>query len=155
MIGETPMAKAPKNDPPDGDPPTKRRGGPPKGSQNALRHGLYAGKLSKGLGYVEKRINAFRRIIEQQVVASKGSISMTDAACINSACKWERHGCLAQDWLRKEAAQLSPSDRLKFSEAIAKASDNRDRNLRQLGLDVKQNVWESLSKPPRITDVEE
>ncbi len=52
-----------------------------------------------------------------------------DAAAINSILKWERHGLLAAHWLRHEADKLSPSDRLRFSEAIAKASDNRDRNI--------------------------
>ena len=37
--------------------------------------------------------------------------------------------------LRKEIDKLSPSDRLRFSEAIAKASDNRDKNIKALGLD--------------------
>jgi hypothetical protein len=42
---------------------------------------------------------------------------------------------LAAHWLRKEADKLSAGDRLRFSEAIAKASDNRDRNIRLLDLD--------------------
>jgi hypothetical protein len=55
--------------------------------------------------------------------------------------KWERHGLLAAHWLRREAATLSASDRLKFSEAIAKASDARDKAIRSLGLDVKRSPW--------------
>src|SRR5262245_43036196 len=112
--------------------------GAPKGNSNGagnLRHGLRAGKLPRKLQYVEHRINAFRRHLEDEVTKSKGNVSITDAAAVNSACKWERHGLLAQHWLRHEAEKLSAGERLKFSEAIAKASDQRDRNIRLLGLD--------------------
>ena len=68
-------------------------------------------------------------------MAAKGEVNIVDAAAVNSILKWERHGLLAQHWLRKEADKLSAGDRLRFSEAIAKASDNRDKNIRTLGLD--------------------
>src|SRR5262245_45049603 len=106
-----------------------------RGNSNAAKHYMCAGKLPKKLMYVEHRINGFRRHLEESVTAIKGEVSIVDAAAINSACKWERHGVLAQHWLRHEAHELSASDRLKFSEAIAKASDQRDKNLRLLGLD--------------------
>lgn len=118
--------------------------GAPSGDANGrgnLRHGLQAGKLPKRLQYIEKKINAFRRKLEDAVEQAKGEVSIVDAAAINSAAKWERHGMLALNWLRKEAETLSVGDRLKFSEAIAKASDNRDKNLRLLGLDVQQAPW--------------
>src|SRR5207248_10751590 len=96
-------------------------------------------------------IHSFRRNLEDAVMKAKGEVSIIDAAAINSACKWERHGLLAQHWLRhaeddadgeeNKSTRLSASDRLKFSEAIAKASDNRDKNLRTLGLDVERNPW--------------
>jgi len=140
------MAETPKNAPDSDEPPKKRGPGPPVGSQNALRHGLRAGKLPRELAYIEKRTNIFRRDLEALVVKLKGDISVNDAAAINSATKWERHACLAADWLRKEASKLSASDRLKFSEAIAKASDNRDRNIRLLQLDAKP-------EPKRLADV--
>ncbi len=134
--------------------PPKNKGGPPKGSANAARHYLKGGKLPKHLAYVENRINAFRRHLEAAVIDLKGEVSLLDAAGISSACKWERHGVLAQHWLRKEAATLSASDRLRFSEAIAKASDQRDRNLRLLGLDAKPAApW--LLPAPKINDIED
>jgi len=112
----------------------KGRSGPPKGNDNAARHYLRAGKLPAKLQYIEHRINSFRRHLEDEVAAKKGAVNLVDAAAINSACKWERHGVLAQHWLRHEADKLSAGDRLRFSEAIAKASDQRDKNLRLLGL---------------------
>lgn len=121
------------------------RSGAPTGNTNAARHYLRAGKLPKKLMYVEHRINGFRRHLEEQVAKSKnGEVSLVDAAAINSACKWERHGLLAQHWLRHEAENLSPSERLKFSAEIAKASDNRDKNLRLLGLDAEPEPWQMV-----------
>lgn len=124
------------------------RSGPPRGNLNAARHYLKAGKLPAKLQYVEHRINGFRRHLEEAVAKAKGEVSLVDAAAINSACKWERHGILAQHWLRHaedeaadeskpNATRLSMADRLKYSEAIAKASDSRDKCLRLLGLDIK------------------
>lgn len=144
------MATTPKEETP------KKRGpgapGVPKSqahraaiSAAKVKHGLRAelrvGKLPRKLQYVEHRINAFRRKLEEAVVQSKGEVSIPDAAAINTACKWERHGLLAQHWLRHEAEKLSAGDRLKFSEAIAGSSDKRDKNIRLLGLDIQQNPW--------------
>lgn len=115
----------------------KGRSGPPKGNSNNLRHGMRGGKLPKGCQYIEHRVNNLRRQVEAVLLSSKGKISIVDAAAVNSILKWERHGLLAAHWLRHEAEKLSATERLKFSEAIAKASDSRDRNIRTLGLDVK------------------
>ena len=75
--------------------------------------------------------------MEDAVVELKGGIGILDAANVNSVLKWERHGMLAAHWLRNEAEKLTPTERLKFSEAIAKASDARDKAIRALGLDEK------------------
>lgn len=111
------------------------RSGPAKGNANALRHGLRGGKLPKGCQYIENRVNALRRQVEAALIDLKGEISIVDAAAVNSILKWERHGLLAAHWLRHEAEKLSAADRLRFSEAIAKASDARDKNIKALGLD--------------------
>ena len=123
------------------------RSGPP-GNANAARHFMVSGKLPAKLRYIEYRINHFRRNLETAVTEAKGEVSIVDAAAINSAAKWERHGLLAQHWLRNEAENLSASDRLRFSEAIAKASDKRDANLRALGLDAE-------APPPWTIDMEQ
>ena len=131
------------NEPTKDDPPRdkKKAGGQP-GNNNSVRHGLLSGKLPPKLAYVEKRTNALRRQLEALVEAKRGDISIVDAAAINSICKWERHACLALHWLRTEEETLSASDRLKFSEAIAKASDARDRSIAKLKLDDEpQSPW--------------
>jgi hypothetical protein len=111
-----------------------------KGNTNAIRHGMRGGKLPPGCGYIEIRVNNLRREVEAAVVAQKGQIDIVDAAAVNSILKWERHGLLAAHWLRREADKLSAADRLRFSEAIAKASDQRDRNIRALGLGLEQPI---------------
>jgi hypothetical protein len=137
-----------------GNPPAKpHRCGPPKGSANAQRHGMKGGKLPRGCQYIENRVNALRRQVEDALLALKGEISIVDAAAVNSILKWERHGLLAAHWLRKEADKLTAGDRLRFSEAVAKASDNRDRNIRALGLDAPPEApW---VKAPAVKDAEE
>ena len=113
------------------------RSGPKPGNTNAQRHGMSGGKLPQGCQYIEHRVNKLRRQMEAATVDLKGEINILDAASINSILKWERHGLLAAHWLRHEIDSLKAADRLKFSEAIAKASDNRDRNIKALGLDIK------------------
>lgn len=127
------------------------RSGAPRGNGNALRHGMQGGKLPPGCQYIENRVNALRRQVEAALIAAKREIGIVDAAAVNSILKWERHGLLAAHWLRKEAAKLSPSDRLKFSEAIAKASDARDKAIRSLQLDVKPQPWIDVPSSPEGT----
>lgn len=114
--------------------------GAPEGNSNSVRHGLRAGNLPKGLRWVEHRVNGFRRIVEEAVIELKGRISLTDAAAINTAIRWERHAILAGAWLRKACDTMNHDQRLKYSEAVAKASDARDRHIRSLGLDVESEV---------------
>ncbi len=120
----------------------KGRSGPPKGNRNGMRHGLKAGKLPLGAEYIENQMNAFRREIEDAVIAAKGEINLTDAASIQTAMKWERHGALALRWLRKEGEELKPVERLQFSREIARASTERDKAIAVLGLDAaKPAPW--------------
>ena len=122
-----------------------------KTTSNKVRHGLSGSALPKGCTYIYYRCNSLRRLLEEQLLQLKGEVNMIDASAINSIIKWERHGLLAAHWLRHEMNKLSPPDRLKFSEAIAKASDNRDRCIRKLGLDVKPEPW-NLSLPAPSTE---
>jgi hypothetical protein len=131
------------------------RSGTPKGNQNNLRHGLRAGQLPKDAKYIEYRLNAFRRTLEQAVLVIKGEVSIPDAATIQTALRWERHGCLAQRWLNKKYAELKPTDLLQFSREIARASTERDKALAMLKLDrdAKDSVIDALySRPAIIND---
>ncbi len=113
----------------------RTRGGQPK-NRNSMRHGLRAGKLPAKCQYIEIQMNGLRRQLEDAVVDAKGEVSLLDAASIQTAIKWERHGALALRWLRIEGDSLKLTDRLAFSREIARASTERDKALRLLDLDV-------------------
>jgi len=124
--------------------------GAPAGNQNGrgnIRHGLRAGSLPRDAKHVEHQTNALRRELEAAVMAAKGEVTLLDAATIQTAVKWERHGALALRWLRIEGEKLKPIDRLTFSREIARASAERDKALAALGLDAPP-------KPPWAIDVE-
>ena len=123
----------PSDDEPDTNEPAKV--GAQKGNRNGLRHGLTAGKLPKGCQYLENQLNGFRRTLEDIVLSVKGEISLPDAASIQTALKWERHGALALRWLTKQGDSLKPMESLAFSREIAKASTERDKALCSIGLD--------------------
>lgn len=127
------QTKPAKNDAPKVE-TAKKRGGQP-GNRNGLRHGLRGtGKLPAELAYLENKLNAFRRQLEDTVLAAKGRIDLADAASINTALKWEKHGALAQRWLTTQYNELKPADRLTFSREVARASTERDKALQALGL---------------------
>jgi hypothetical protein len=115
----------------------KCKSGPAVGNANAMRHGLKAGQLPKDAKYIEYRLNAFRRTLEQAVLSARGEVNIPDAAYIQTCLRWERHACLAQRWLVKAGDTLKPEQRLTFSREIARASAERDKAIAALQLDVK------------------
>lgn len=117
-------------------------------NQNALSHGIHAGVLPPGCGPIAKRLAKFRSVLEAAVVEAKGEIGLYDAAAINSAERWERHAQLAARWLKVEAKSLTPDQRLAFSRDVARASSERDKCLRALGLDAKPDPWSVLDSLP-------
>ena len=115
----------------------KGRSGPPKGSRNALRHGLKCGKCPADAQYIEHQVNALRRQLEDNVLAQHGEVTLSHASIIQTCCKWERHGALALRWLRLKVDELRPSELLQFSREIARASTERDRAIVALDLDAQ------------------
>ena len=129
----------------------KKPHGAPLGNENGhgnVRHGLKAGKLPPKCQYIEHQMNGLRRQLEKAVLEAKGAITLLDAAAIQTAMKWERHGALALRWLRLEGDALKPSDRLAFSREIARASSERDKALKDLHLDrdSKDSIIDALYK---------
>lgn len=128
-----------------GDGQIRKRGGQAKNT-NAVRHGLKSSKLPARLQWAERRTNAFRKIVEEAVLTTYGEITLTQAATINTMIRWERLAILAGYWLSKELDNLNPDQRLKHAEYIAKASDNRDKCIKALGLDVREiQPWEAFN----------
>lgn len=111
--------------------PNKRR---PR-SGNHLRHGLHAGQLPRDAKHIEIRMNILRRNLEAAVLEARGEVTLTDAAAVQTATRWERHALLAQRWLTKQYDKLTPEQRLTFSREVAKASAERDKALACLRLD--------------------
>lgn len=119
----------------------EQRGGAPKGNSNGsgnVRHGLKAGKLPKDAKYIETQCNILRRQLEGAVLEARGEVSLVDAASVQTALKWERHGALCLRWLRLEGDKLKPLERMQFSREIARASTERDKSIAALGLDRSQ-----------------
>lgn len=125
--------------------PRPRSGGAPPANTNRTTHGLHGFGWPKGCHRLKRRETAFRNSLCEAVEAN-GAIGLYEAATIDSACQWLRHGLLAARWLRLEHDQLSPVDRLSFSREVAKAAVERDRCIRLLGLDqtAKASVWDAL-----------
>jgi hypothetical protein len=152
------MTKTPNNGSPVAAPKrfcgVKGRSGPPRNNRNGIRHGLKASQLPRDCKYIEVRLNGFRRQLEDAVLEAKREITMVDAACIQTCLRWERHAALAQRWLTKASDTLKPLERLKFSEAIAKASTERDRALQALKIDrdAKDGIMEALYRLPAPTN---
>ena len=85
--------------------------------------------------HLENRINKFRRSLEDRVLELRGSITLAEAAIVQTCLRWERHAALAQRWLTLQGDELTPDDRLKFSREIARASSERDKAIAQLRID--------------------
>lgn len=127
----------------------KQPRGAPKGNSNGsgnVRHGLKAGKLPKNCKHIENQCNVLRRQLEAAVIQLKGEVSLYDAASIQTALKWERHGALALRWLRTEIQKLKPMERLHFSRETARASTERDRAIAALKLDADpvESEWDII-----------
>lgn len=128
-------------------------------NRNALRHGLRSGQLPSGAGYIVRITRELRASIEDAVASrNDGSVSLYHASLINSAIRWERHALLCQRWLRLEADKLNPDQRLAYSRESARASAERDKCLRLLGLDrsdleaqidqLYRQPWPAPAPPP-------
>lgn len=114
----------------------------PLGNTNAVKHGLTAsrhslvlGNMPQSLKKVERLACAFRRELEAAVVAEKGHITLLDAARIQTATRLETTCMLARRWLLEALADLREAERLAYLREINRASVERDRTLRALGLD--------------------
>ena len=118
----------------------------PLANRNAIRHGLAAGNLPRGSGYIVRLTNQFRSAVEDALRDAGHEVDLVAAATIHTCVRWERHAQLAQRWLRREADSLTPDQRLAFSRDIARASAERDKCLRLLGLEVGKgrDAWGAL-----------
>lgn len=138
------------------DPKPRGKRGAPKSNKNAIRHGLTCGQLPKGCTWVATLANELRKSLEDAVATAKGEISLYDAAIINSATRWERHAMLAQRWLRVETT-LTIDQKLAFHREVARASTERDKCLKELGLHTSDTsgIIDALYSTAHEPDAEE
>jgi len=112
--------------------------------------------MPTGCGWIATQTNALRRDLEAAILAAKGTVTIYDAALVNSAVKWERHSALAARWLRLETATMTLDQRLNFSREIAKASSERDRCLKELKLDATDtSLIDALYATPHEPDADD
>jgi hypothetical protein len=109
-------------------------GGPPSGNTNAIRHGLTASALPKGCRRIERMAGKLRHSIEAAVLDSGGTLDLVTVATVNTAVRWATHGMLAARWLRLHCDEMDNTERLTFSREVARASAERDKSIRLLGL---------------------
>lgn len=128
--------------------------GAPSGNANAIKSGLHAryaltvGKLPRKLRKVQSAAFAFRRELEAAVAAQHGEITLIHAATIQTATRYETTAQLAKHWLTTSMEDLTHSERLQFAREVSRASAERDRCLRQLGLERNANVMDALYSVP-------
>ena len=124
----------------------KHAGGAPIANRNNMRHGLSAGRLPKGCAWIRRDTDTLRRVLEDEIAARNGgNVSIFEGALVNSVLRWETHAMLAQRWLRLHCDEMDHATRLQFSREIARASSERDKCLKLLGLD--------RSRRDRVIDV--
>ncbi|HVX14375.1 MAG TPA: hypothetical protein VHC22_24525 [Pirellulales bacterium] len=115
----------------------RRRGGAPARNQNRTTHAIFGIGLPKGTSHIAERLNRLRRELAALVESEHGEVSLYHAAVIDAAVKWERLAQLAGRWLRKEGDKLQPAEKLTFAKEIARAAVERNRAMRDLGINAK------------------
>lgn len=119
-----------------------------------LRHGLKSGKLPREAMYIENQSNKLRKNLEDAVLALHNDVTLENAAHIDTAIKWLRHGALCQRWLRTEASTMKPTEKIAVSREIASASERRDKAIAALDLD-RDTQYDLISdlynEPPRTS----
>jgi hypothetical protein len=106
-----------------------------KERRERFRHGLFLpGNNLPGQGYISKQLNLFRRALEDEVLNTKGQIGVLDAALVNTAVEWARHGMRCAYWLEESYDTFKPSERVEHSAWVAKACDARDKAIKALDL---------------------
>lgn len=114
--------------------PAKRKGGAPLGSSNARRHGLRMSKLPPGVPHIGRDLNQLRKALEAAEANARGSVSVSAAATINRAVRFERKLRLVERHLAENAAMMTPETYLAFERESARWLLDRDRAIDDLDL---------------------
>ena len=122
------------------------KGGPPKGSSNARRHGLRMGALMPGVPHIGRDLNKARSDLEAAVVAARGAVSIVESYTINRIVRFERKLRLAERHLARSADEMAPEVYLAFERESARWLLDRDRALADLELEHRHldSLWPNM-----------
>jgi hypothetical protein len=128
----------------------RSKGGPPSGNQNRATHFLNCSGWPADAIQDRRHVAALGRALRQAVLDCGTLLDVVTLATIQTAMRWEKHARLAGRWLRKEAATLTPDQRLAFSRESARASAERDKAIAALGLKrpSERSPWDVLDAMP-------
>jgi hypothetical protein len=122
----------------------RKPNGAPAGNKNAMRHALNSGGLPPNCSYIARQINSFRTAMEKAILDVRGQLGVYEVACVQTATEYHCHALKCRRWARIADDELSHDQRLNFSREIAKAFESRDKILRNLGLNHKAGIDETI-----------
>lgn len=126
----------------------KSRGGAPQGNKNRISHGLRANRLPDGCASVQGELNAFRRLLLDQLesIHGRGAIPLSVMIDLQEVMRHEACARLAARWLRMlgEAAPLD--DRQKMTREIRDSTKARAAALARLGIDPPDSKTKPATK---------
>jgi hypothetical protein len=105
----------------------------PAGNRNAYRHGLRSTATPEA--GVDGQVRALKREIRQQLAGADGRLTLAQEALLQSLARHEIRALLAGVYLRKEKT-LTVDQRLNLLATVTSATAERDKILRQLGIDL-------------------
>ncbi len=114
-------------------------GGAKKGNTSAMTHGIQGSVLPPGCSHITAQLDRFRRATQEAAIAARGELGLIELCAIQTSTSWYRHALLARRWLRIADAQMTLDQKIFFSREEARALAERDKALRQLGLDQRDN----------------
>ena len=92
-------------------------------------------QLPAGCGAIRKVTGLLQKQIEAAIIEAKGSISISDAARVQSIIRCEQLIRLGYRWLRQNEADLSPAERVSYCSLIASNTARRDKAIDLLKID--------------------
>jgi hypothetical protein len=121
------------------------RGGAPSGNKNRVTHGLCGIGWPDGTEHDRRRVGQFTRALTIAVLDAGGTLDVPTVATIQTAARHERHARLCGRWLR-EAVELTIDQKRSLSLDVARASESRDRAIRELNIGSKAHAdpWAAI-----------
>jgi hypothetical protein len=105
-------------------------------SGHSAQLGLTVGKLPPGGTWITKQVKKLRTALEHATAdANNGEITITQAICINVACRAEMTAKLCQKYLNDHAGSMDHAARLGYLRQLTMASEARHKAIASLCLD--------------------